>query len=159
MPRYHYQHLRLTLQKGARASVSNRSRWFTFNVDQMLVWWLPPEVTITDRAATTAMIPYNANMAIGRTFFRPMECRTHRRITDVGEEREAYDLMIKGFSPNYKGNPDLERNRRAQSQRQDYGSTKNSPDIECDTNRRITDVEAYDLMVRGFHPTTRATQI
>ncbi|KAK4161003.1 hypothetical protein QBC43DRAFT_244245 [Cladorrhinum sp. PSN259] len=39
-----------------------------------------------------------------------MECRTHRRITDV----EAYDLMIKGFSPNYKGNPDLERNRSAQ---------------------------------------------
>ncbi|KAK3985136.1 hypothetical protein QBC44DRAFT_345546 [Cladorrhinum sp. PSN332] len=39
-----------------------------------------------------------------------MECRAHRRITEV----EAYDLMIKGFSPNYKGNPDLERNRSAQ---------------------------------------------
>ncbi|KAK0745013.1 hypothetical protein B0T21DRAFT_326029 [Apiosordaria backusii] len=38
-----------------------------------------------------------------------MECRTHRRISEL----EAYDLMIKGFSPNYKGNPDLDRNRSA----------------------------------------------
>lgn len=42
-------------------------------------------------------------------FFRPMECRTHRRLTEL----ESYDLMIKGFSPNYKGNPDLDRNRSA----------------------------------------------
>ncbi|KAK4224117.1 hypothetical protein QBC38DRAFT_458630 [Podospora fimiseda] len=41
------------------------------------------------------------------TFFRPMECRAHRRVAEV----EAYDLMIKGFSSNYKGNPDLERSQ------------------------------------------------
>ncbi|KAK4465208.1 hypothetical protein QBC42DRAFT_261800 [Cladorrhinum samala] len=43
------------------------------------------------------------------TFFRPMECRTFRHVTD----EEAKDLLMKGFSPNYKGNPDLDRNRSA----------------------------------------------
>ncbi|KAK4224344.1 hypothetical protein QBC38DRAFT_371246 [Podospora fimiseda] len=58
------------------------------------------------------MVQYNqcGELAERSTFFRPMECRAHRRVTEV----EAYDLMIKGFSPNYKGNPDLERNRSAQ---------------------------------------------
>ncbi|KAK4183406.1 hypothetical protein QBC35DRAFT_543807 [Podospora australis] len=38
-----------------------------------------------------------------------MESRAHRRIT----QQEAQELMIKGFSPNYRGNPDLDRNRSA----------------------------------------------
>ncbi|KAK3986506.1 hypothetical protein QBC44DRAFT_402406 [Cladorrhinum sp. PSN332] len=53
-------------------------------------------------SSSFALVPYNTNAEIieRATFFRPMECRAHRRITEV----EAYDLMIKGFSPNYKGN-------------------------------------------------------
>ncbi|KAK0715293.1 hypothetical protein B0H67DRAFT_665333 [Lasiosphaeris hirsuta] len=38
-----------------------------------------------------------------------MESRALARVT----ENEAYELMVKGFSPNYRGNPDLDRNRSA----------------------------------------------
>ncbi|KAK3352267.1 hypothetical protein B0T25DRAFT_455010 [Lasiosphaeria hispida] len=41
--------------------------------------------------------------------FRPIESRALTRVT----EHEAYELMVKGFSPNYRGNPDLDRNRSA----------------------------------------------
>ncbi|KAK0672493.1 hypothetical protein QBC41DRAFT_216817 [Cercophora samala] len=68
-----------------------------------------PETAVV-RAGPSSSGPVVRAQEQGRPFFfRPMECRTHRRLTEL----ESYDLMIKGFSPNYKGNPDLDRNRSA----------------------------------------------
>ena len=41
--------------------------------------------------------------------FRPMETRPHTWVT----EGEAIELLLRGFSPNYRGNPALDRNRSA----------------------------------------------
>jgi len=65
--------------------------------------------------------------------FRPMESRPHQRVTEV----EAFDLMVKGFSPNYRGNPDLERNRSAAI----------PPDHNC------------SLFVTGLAPTTTTGEL
>ncbi|KAK4200341.1 hypothetical protein QBC40DRAFT_200640 [Triangularia verruculosa] len=65
-----------------------------------------PASSSSSSAALVHQAPHDPSKPF---FFRPMECRTHRRLSEL----EAYDLMIKGFSPNYKGNPDLDRNRSA----------------------------------------------
>ncbi|KAK3688344.1 hypothetical protein B0T22DRAFT_511739 [Podospora appendiculata] len=44
------------------------------------------------------------------TFYRPMEVRPVKRVS----QDQAFDLILKGFSANYRGNPDLDRNRSAE---------------------------------------------
>ncbi|KAL2019315.1 hypothetical protein VTK56DRAFT_9782 [Thermocarpiscus australiensis] len=46
------------------------------------------------------------------SFYHPMNCRTgtaHQPVT----QRDTHALLLKGFSPNYKGDPDLQRNQSA----------------------------------------------
>lgn len=61
-----------------------------------------------DGASTAPSYPGPSNYQHDRVF-RPMESRAQRGCSP----HEALDLMVKGFSPNYRGNPDLERNRSA----------------------------------------------
>ncbi|KAK3323666.1 hypothetical protein B0T19DRAFT_443146 [Cercophora scortea] len=44
------------------------------------------------------------------TYYRPMEVRPVKRVS----QDQAFDLILKGFSANYRGNPDLDRNRSAE---------------------------------------------
>lgn len=68
------------------------------------------------------------------SIFHPMESRPlDEQVTGVA----AMDLMVKGFSPNYRGNPDLERNRSAPI----------PPDQNC------------SLFITGLAPTLTTTQL
>lgn len=68
------------------------------------------------------------------SIFHPMESRPlDKQATGVA----AMDLMVKGFSPNYRGNPDLERNRSAPI----------PPDQNC------------SLFITGLAPTLTTTQL
>jgi hypothetical protein len=44
------------------------------------------------------------------TFYQPMHCRSADR---PPTQHEAHALLLKGFSPNYRGDPDLARNQSA----------------------------------------------
>jgi hypothetical protein len=44
------------------------------------------------------------------TFYQPMHCRAADR---PPTQHEAHALLLKGFSPNYRGDPDLARNQSA----------------------------------------------
>lgn len=71
---------------------------------------------------------------ISDSIFHPMESRPlDKQVTGVA----AMDLMVKGFSPNYRGNPDLERNRSAPI----------PPDQNC------------SLFITGLAPTLTTTQL
>jgi hypothetical protein len=47
------------------------------------------------------------------SYYFPMSCRTEAERKRTRTHKEAMELMLKGFSPNYRGDPDLARNQSA----------------------------------------------
>jgi hypothetical protein len=63
--------------------------------------------TISTGVTTFTTTP---NLLLNPTFYHPMNSRTpHRPIT----QPETHALLLKGFSPNYRGDPNLTRNQSA----------------------------------------------
>ena len=73
-----------------------------------------PPTPLNDQMASTTTdattFTTTPNLLLNPTFYHPMNSRTpHRPIT----QPETHALLLKGFSPNYRGDPNLTRNQSA----------------------------------------------